>query len=752
MNKLGGTIFLMLLLMSLGIGINVCAQDINMESEAVAAKEEEFDTPEVQMSPQLNITGTPLYSQFFQGRVNWSANNLFLIVCNGLKLEVHNADGGKEEYSYWEWEEKGVVPIVKNKSTGTLIALDQRKAAVGVYELSGKYQGATVKICEFRVRSLEESVDQLLTTEKEVNYGKAEKYNRNTVTKFVPKMDGSYTFSVETTEATQYLNIYIRDKEGNTLHYKNGANVSGNLKAGESYYITTIFDGAYTLSARVAEFSKAIINGEQLHSRFFFRNVSLDPESVCQKVCNGLELEIQYTNGEKTNYGHWDWTKLGVTFKLKSKDTGEELKLSGYVSIPIGNYELSINYKGQSIKAVDFEIVPIGDMAEQTITTAAPVHYEKSQDLNRITVTKFIPEADGQYTFSVKTEADTTYLSMSIWDKDGNKGSSSSQGSTEFKTYLLGGEAYYLAAFFGEGHTIEVNGVAITSKKVVNVPSKIICKSAEIDTTEKLMLGFLKKLELKVGYADGTDEKFTLFEANGKPGLGLDLRWWLKDVADANSQEKLGQGSYNYQIWLTADTSGAPAAHMPVYIYDGYNDVAAGAWFHDYVAIVSAEKIMTGLDKTTFGPVQNLARAQFALILYRMNGEPEVTYKNVFKDVPDGTWYTDAVIWASDTGIVNGYSDTKLFGTSDNINREQMAVMMYRYAKYQKYDTSMKADFSKFKDAASVNGFAKEAMQWAVGTGIISGKDNGTIIDPQGNASRSECATIITRFIDKYPK
>ena len=179
-------------------------------------------------------------------------------------------------------------------------------------------------------------------------------------------------------------------------------------------------------------------------------------------------------------------------------------------------------------------------------------------------------------------------------------------------------------------------------------------------------------------------------------------------------------------------------------------DVYQQDWFYDAVAYVNANNLMTGLNATTFGPTQSLARAQFAIILHRMDGTPEVTYTDKFPDVPDGVWFTDAILWASSTGVVTGYTDTGKFGPADNINREQMAVMMYRYATYKGYDTGTKADFSKFSDASKVSGFAEEAMQWAVGTGIITGKDNETRLDPQGNASRAECATIIMRFVEKY--
>lgn len=181
-----------------------------------------------------------------------------------------------------------------------------------------------------------------------------------------------------------------------------------------------------------------------------------------------------------------------------------------------------------------------------------------------------------------------------------------------------------------------------------------------------------------------------------------------------------------------------------------FGDVSPESWYYDYVEEVYYNEIMTGLDGTTFGPEQNLARAQFAVILHRLMDVPEVEYKAVFPDVKDGEWYTDAILWASENKIVTGYSDTGNFGPGDNINREQMAVMMYRFAKFLQEDVSQTADYSRFSDAGYVNEFAQEAMSWAVGMEIISGKDDGTRLDPQGNASRAECATIIMRFLEKY--
>ena len=228
-----------------------------------------------------------------------------------------------------------------------------------------------------------------------------------------------------------------------------------------------------------------------------------------------------------------------------------------------------------------------------------------------------------------------------------------------------------------------------------------------------------------------------------------------------------GNGFYKIQsdAVLTGDRSaatnstgnydfGAMYGYIPsssIYIASegGFTDVPVNAWFYDAVSYVNEKGLMTGLNSRYFGAGENLARAQFALILYRMNHEPAVTFEQKFHDIAADTWYTDAVLWASNEGVVTGYSNGN-FGPGDYINREQMAAMMYRYAESRGYDIGQKADISKFNDASSVSDFAQEAMEWAYGTGIITGKYGETMLDPKGNATRAECATIIMRFTEKY--
>lgn len=179
----------------------------------------------------------------------------------------------------------------------------------------------------------------------------------------------------------------------------------------------------------------------------------------------------------------------------------------------------------------------------------------------------------------------------------------------------------------------------------------------------------------------------------------------------------------------------------------GYLDVHESDWFFPYAQYMKDSGIMTGLNENYFGPNAPLARAQFATILYRMQGAPSTTYETHFPDVPDTLFYSVPVTWAWQNQVIEGY-DNGSFGPNDNITREQLTKMLYYYAKENGYDTSAKGNLSKFYDAESVSDFAEESMKWAVGTGLITG-DQGAI-NPQGFANRAECAAIITRFNELY--
>lgn len=183
--------------------------------------------------------------------------------------------------------------------------------------------------------------------------------------------------------------------------------------------------------------------------------------------------------------------------------------------------------------------------------------------------------------------------------------------------------------------------------------------------------------------------------------------------------------------------------------------IAEGHWRYESVKYVYENEVMNGITNSdgtvnTFEPDKPLTRAMFAAVLYRIEGNPPVSFESRFTDVEPGRYYSNAIIWAYQNGIVNGYDDGS-FGIDDNITREQIAKMLKYYSDIKGY-TGPLADLSSFPDAAEVSGWAVEPIRWAVGNGMITGKNVGGIyyLDPKGEATRVECAAMLTRFIKKY--
>ena len=170
-----------------------------------------------------------------------------------------------------------------------------------------------------------------------------------------------------------------------------------------------------------------------------------------------------------------------------------------------------------------------------------------------------------------------------------------------------------------------------------------------------------------------------------------------------------------------------------------------GHWAADAIAYVADKGLMTGESAHSFAPELATSRAMIAAILYRLSGSPEVSGEAGFADVVDGAWYADAVRWAEINNVVSGYVDGG-FGPNDNISREQLAAILYRYAAANGRNMNAAADLGKFDDADSISGWALTAMQWANAEELITGKADNRI-DAQGKATRAEVATILMRYL-----
>lgn len=171
----------------------------------------------------------------------------------------------------------------------------------------------------------------------------------------------------------------------------------------------------------------------------------------------------------------------------------------------------------------------------------------------------------------------------------------------------------------------------------------------------------------------------------------------------------------------------------------GFGDVPQTSWFADAVKYVSENKLMNGTSTTAFSPNENMSRAMLATVLYRMSGETAEADSS-FGDVSSSAYYAAAVSWASSKGIVNG-TGADAFSPNASITREQLAAMLYRYVG----EPSVSADLSAYTDAVSISPYAEKAVEWCVAKGILSGK-SATRLAPQDTATRAECAAMLQRF------
>lgn len=222
-----------------------------------------------------------------------------------------------------------------------------------------------------------------------------------------------------------------------------------------------------------------------------------------------------------------------------------------------------------------------------------------------------------------------------------------------------------------------------------------------------------------------------------------DLTAW--SLADDGSISAVG-GAYDagQQTYAFDVVNGVTAiARFP------FTDVVAGTWYYGAAAYAYNNGLFAGMTPTTFAPNATMTRAMLVSVLWRLAGAPAPKAPNTFVDVPDGAWYTDAVTWAAENGVVSGIGGSR-FDPSGYVTREQTAEILYNYAHSKGYDVSARADLTAFPDAGSVSGWAEEALSWANAAGLINGtvRDGQTILDPQGSASRAQVAMILMNYVE----
>ena len=219
--------------------------------------------------------------------------------------------------------------------------------------------------------------------------------------------------------------------------------------------------------------------------------------------------------------------------------------------------------------------------------------------------------------------------------------------------------------------------------------------------------------------------------------LQTGINGWAK--VEVNGQNGYISEEYITQVNTKKDTYKVPTdTDLP------FEDVDSDEWYYNAIKYSYNNKIIMGYNSTTFAPNDNITRGMLVTILYRMEGSPKVSTTSKFPDVKDSSmYYYKAVNWAASNKIVSGY-DTGKFGPDDNITREQLAVILWKYSKYKGKDKDVTADFTKFLDSSKISSYAKKGMNWALGVGVMHGS-NGKLL-PQGTATRAEAAAMLSNY------
>lgn len=226
---------------------------------------------------------------------------------------------------------------------------------------------------------------------------------------------------------------------------------------------------------------------------------------------------------------------------------------------------------------------------------------------------------------------------------------------------------------------------------------------------------------------NATVQRITVTDEDGE-------RLKLTENRDGTYSFTMPSGTVN--VYVRFSGSGLPFA-----------DVPSGSWYYDDIAYVYDTGLMTGLTATAFGPNLSTTRGMIVTILWRMENEPAAKHGCPFADVRRGSYYEQAIAWASENGIVTGF-DASTFAPDRAITREQLAAILFRFAAYRGMDAvTLRENLSSFQDQAAISAYAVSALNWAVGEGLMQG--TGDKLEPTGNATRAQVAAMLRRFMQR---
>lgn len=293
-------------------------------------------------------------------------------------------------------------------------------------------------------------------------------------------------------------------------------------------------------------------------------------------------------------------------------------------------------------------------------------------------------------------------------------------------------------------YKVTISGLKSSSTQGINVPvGWSINETYGEDFYDKLTGSASKNGYILVGLTT-EDGRLYSFDTPVTEDIELTAKWVPENAlglwaAAPGSSDEVSEDSTQLELLLSRYDASAESKY--------FVDVHPVAhWATEAIDFVVAKGVFSGTGADTFSPDAPMTRGMLAVVLYNLEGKPGHSYGGSFEDVAQGSWYEEAVYWAAEKGIVTGYGDGS-FGPEDNITREQLAVMLYRYAQYKGYDTAQGGmAIREFGDFDSISEYAMQAMTWTVNTGIIGGYSDNTL-GPQNTATRAQVAKMLMKFI-----
>ena len=419
-----------------------------------------------------------------------------------------------------------------------------------------------------------------------------------------------------------------------------------------------------------------------------------------------IKLKAVSANSDKYKFGYWVVTGVsGLTTEQRENET----------------LKFTMPANAVTVKAV-FILKPVDDAYDWLkldIGSHGSVEFKDDGTWTGVDDGEYLPLVRGE-TYKFRADPDSGY--KTVWQLD--DGSKYTGNTFSFK---MGRYDSVLHVYFvSKSSTVEDDYPTLTFDITGGKHGTVYRGTREYEDGDVISIKKNDKMTFKA-----------------KADKGYVAVWTYKGESYVGDEFTVKMGSKDATLYIEfMDKDDIRLTELP------FRDVSKRDWYYDDVVYVYRKGYMDGMSSTRFGGELNTTRGQIVTILWRLTGEPRATKRNPFTDVSSSQYYYDAISWAYDAGVVDGF-DAHTFKPDQNVTREQLAAILYRYAEYMNLSTSGSAYLSKYRDADKIANWAYDAMAWANYRGLINGT-SATRIDPKGYATRAQIAAILHRFAVEY--